>query len=72
MWHIWCTHKELISPEERQISWHIDFKALFSQLSKMKDISKNLSETERKAYAEKVAVAFYKSMGGSDSEEAEG
>ena len=50
----------------------IDFEDLFSQLSKMKDISKNLPESERKAYAEKVAVAFYKSMGGSDSEEAEG
>ena len=50
----------------------IDFEDLFSQLSKMKDISKNLPESERKAYAEKVAVAFYKSMGGSDSEEEDG
>jgi len=46
----------------------INFEDLYSQLSKMKDISKNLPESERKAYAEKVAIAFYKSMGGSDSE----
>jgi len=50
----------------------IDFEGMFSQLSKMKDISKNLPESERRAYAEKVAIAFYKSMGGSDSDEAEG
>ena len=50
----------------------IDFEDMFSQLSKMKDISKNLPESERRAYAEKVAIAFYKSMGGSDSDEAEG
>ena len=39
--------------------------------SKMKDISRNLSDQERKAYAEKVAVAFYKSIGGGDSEDEE-
>ena len=50
----------------------IDFEDLFSQLSKMKDISKNLPESERKAYAEKVAVAFHKSMGGSASEDEDG
>ena len=37
----------------------------------MKDISRNLSDHERKAYAEKVALAFYKSIGGGDSEEEE-
>ena len=39
--------------------------------SKMKDISKNLSDNERKAYAEKVALSFYKSIGGGDSEDEE-
>lgn len=36
----------------------------------MKDISRNLPDHERKAYAEKVALAFYKSIGG-DSEDEE-
>ena len=37
----------------------------------MKDISKNLSDHERRAYAEKMAIAFYKSIGGHDSEDEE-
>ena len=32
----------------------INFEDLFSQLTKMKEVSKNLPENERKAYAEKV------------------
>ena len=37
----------------------------------MKDISRNLPDQERRAYAEKVAIAFYKSIGGRDSEDEE-
>jgi len=44
------------------------FEDLFSQISKMKDVSNNLPDKDRKAYAEKVALAFYKSIG-LDSEE---
>merc|ERR1712013_468356 len=47
-----------------------DFGALFSQLASMRDQSSNLQGEDRKAYAEKVALAFYKAIGGgSDDEE---
>eukprot|EP00092_Neocalanus_flemingeri_P024555 GFUD01026630.1.p1 GENE.GFUD01026630.1~~GFUD01026630.1.p1 ORF type:complete len:254 (+),score=92.55 GFUD01026630.1:144-905(+) len=46
------------------------FEDLFSQISKMKDISNNLPDEERRAYAEKVSLAFYKSIG-LDSEDEE-
>ena len=35
----------------------------------MKEASANLPPAERRAYAEKVALAFYTAMGSSDSEE---
>ena len=44
---------------------------IICNFSKMKDISRNLTDHERKAYAEKVAIAFYKSIGGGDSEDEE-
>lgn len=50
----------------------VNFEDLFAQLSKIKEVSKNLPEHERKAYAEKVALEFYKSIGGSDSDDEEG
>lgn len=47
-----------------------DFGALFSQLASMRDQSSNLQGEDRKAYAEQVALAFYKAIGGgSDDEE---
>lgn len=47
-----------------------DFGALFSQLASMREQSSNLQQEDRKAYAEKVALAFYKAIGGgSDDEE---
>jgi len=45
------------------------FEELFSQISKMKDVSNNLPDKDRKAYAEKVALAFYKSIGLDSDEE---
>jgi len=39
------------------------FEELFSQIVKMKDTANNLPDEDRKAYAEKVALAFYKSIG---------
>jgi len=47
----------------------MNFEDIFSQLSKMKEISKNLPEDERKVYAEKMALAFYKSIGGGSDED---
>jgi len=49
----------------------INFEDLFSQFHKMKEMSKTLPESERKAYAEKVALAFYKSIGGDSGDESE-
>lgn len=37
----------------------INFEDLFSQLTKMKEVSKNLPEHERKAYAEKVSIKMF-------------
>jgi len=45
------------------------FESLFSELWTMKEASANLPPAERRAYAEKVALAFYTAMGSSDSEE---
>ena len=49
----------------------INFEDLFFQFHKMKEMSKTLPESERKAYAEKVALAFYKSIGGESGDESE-
>jgi len=46
-----------------------DFETLFSQLGVIKARASNMSDSERKAYAEQVATAFYMAMGGSDEEE---
>jgi len=45
-----------------------NFEALFSQFTSIRDKSANLDPEGRKAYAEKVAIAFWKAMGGSDDE----
>lgn len=45
-----------------------NFEDLFAQFATIRDKSANLNPEERKAYAEKVAIAFWKSMGGSDDE----
>jgi len=45
-----------------------NFEDLFAQFASIRDKSSNLNPEERKAYAEKVAIAFWKSMGGSDDE----
>jgi len=46
----------------------IDFESLFSKLANMKDKASDLPDSERKAYAENVAIAFYKAMGGSEED----
>ena len=45
-----------------------NFEALFSQFTSIRDKSANLDPEGRKAYAEEVAIAFWKAMGGSDDE----
>lgn len=44
------------------------FESLFSELASMKEKSSSLPSAERRAYAEKVAMAFYAALGGSDDE----
>jgi len=44
------------------------FEDLFQQLSEMKNKAENLPPDQRKSYAEKMAVAFWRSIGGSESE----
>lgn len=46
----------------------IDFESLFSKLANMKDKASDLPDAERKAYAENVAIAFYKAMGGNEGD----
>jgi len=48
-----------------------DFGALFSQLASMREQSSNLQREDRKAYAEQVALAFYKAIGGGSEDEAD-
>jgi len=43
-----------------------DFGALFSQLASMRDQAATLQSQDRKAYAEQVAIAFYKAIGGQE------
>ncbi len=47
---------------------HVSFEELFGQFDSMKKRAENLPESERKAYAEKVVSAFWKSIGGDDEE----
>jgi len=61
----------LLVAAEEALGEDPSFEDLFAQISKMKDISNNLPDAERKAYAEKVALAFYKSIGGDSEEEEE-
>ncbi|GBL93471.1 hypothetical protein AVEN_59673-1 [Araneus ventricosus] len=47
------------------------FEALFAKFASMKDRASGLNGDERKKYAEKVAIAFWRAMGG-DEDEIEG
>ena len=47
----------------------LNFEDLFSQLSKMKEASKHLPDSERKDFAEKVALAFLNSVGEDEDDE---
>jgi len=44
------------------------FEELFQNLSEMKSKAESLSPSQRKAYAEKMTIAFCKAIGGMDSE----
>lgn len=48
------------------------FEELFNNLNDMKTKAENLSPTQRKEYAEKVAIAFWKSVSGGNDSEVEG
>jgi len=45
-----------------------NFEQLFQNLSEMKSKAENLSPTQRRAYAEKMTLAFWRSIGGNESE----
>ncbi|XP_006811222.1 alpha- and gamma-adaptin-binding protein p34-like [Saccoglossus kowalevskii] len=44
------------------------FEQMFSQFLKMKETAETLPPDEKKAYAEKVTIAFWKAVGGADEE----
>jgi len=44
------------------------FEALFEQLSTMKSKANNMPTEERRDFAEKMAVAFWRAIGGDESE----
>ena len=48
------------------------FEELFSRFAAMKAHAQNLSHEERRAYAEKVTMAFWKAIGGKDDDEEDG
>ncbi|XP_028399045.1 alpha- and gamma-adaptin-binding protein p34-like [Dendronephthya gigantea] len=54
--------------DEADLDNETSFDKLFSQMRLMKEKAENLPHTERKAYAEKVAVAFWKAIGGDEDE----
>ncbi|ESO87611.1 hypothetical protein LOTGIDRAFT_220073 [Lottia gigantea] len=45
-----------------------NFEQLFEKLKVMKDKAESLPQSERKAYAEKVAISFWKAIGGDDDD----
>ena len=45
------------------------FEALFSELASMKEVASNLPPSQRRSYAEKVALSFYAALGGEDDED---
>jgi len=58
----------LLEGKNGEIGEDANFEDLFAQFASIRDRSANLNPDERKAYAERVAIAFWKSMGGSDDE----
>lgn len=44
------------------------FDQLFEKLSEMKLKTESMSTDERRAFAEKMAISFWKSLGGNESE----
>lgn len=45
-----------------------DFEGLFEKFADFKETASRLPESERKAYAEKVVLQFWKAMGGDEDE----
>jgi len=50
---------------------NLPFECMFEKLRRMKELAKDMPVDQRKIYAEKVAVAFWKALGG-DEEEIDG
>ena len=49
-----------------------DFEELFAKFASFKDRASGLGESERKAYAEKVATSFWMALGGGGGEDEDG
>jgi len=54
---------------ERDMNGGASFEQLFANFQLMKDKAQSLPDEQRKDYAEKVALAFWSAMGGSDDED---
>ncbi|KAH9508923.1 hypothetical protein Btru_048310 [Bulinus truncatus] len=64
--------KNLLLSEESSLLGEVEeFEQLFTKLKVMKDKADTMSEEEKKKYAEKVAVSFWRAIGG-DEDEIEG
>lgn len=59
---------EMMNLASNDVEGSQSFEALFQQFQHLKEKAKNLPPEERKAYAEKVVLAFWKAMGGDEDE----
>jgi len=55
-------------PHENEGEGEVSFEELFSKFTEMKETASTLPPEQRKAYAEKVTLAFWKAIGGDDQE----
>jgi len=59
---------DFVTCQEAKLEEDCDFESLFAKLSTMKDKASDLPDLDRKNYAENVAIAFFKAMGGSEED----
>ena len=59
---------EFVACPEADLDTDSGFDALFSKLSTMKEKASDLPDSDRKVYAENVAIAFFKAMGGTEED----
>ena len=59
---------DFVTCPEADLETDCDFESLFSKLTTMKDKASDLPDSDRKVYAENVAIAFFKAMGGTEED----